>query len=397
MTVNEPYSRIYAKINLDHIIKNMEALTANLPRETKVIGIVKADGYGHGAVPIAKAIDPFVWGYGVAAIEEAVILRNHGIMKPILVLGNVSTRFFNTYLDYDITPTLFEWSKAEALSQLAVRRGQKASVHIAVDTGMSRIGYRPGEESLSEIEAISRLPGITITGLYTHFSKADETGRETTEKQYECFCSFEKELSRRGILIPVKHCANSAAILDYGEMSLDAIRAGIAIYGLYPSGQVGQEQVKLHPAMEICSFITYIKDIEAGTQVSYGGTFVAEKSMRIATISAGYGDGYPRNLSAKGSVLIAGKRAPILGRVCMDQFMVDVSGIPEAKPEDLVILLGRCGEECITMEELAETGGGFHYEIPCTLGKRVPRVYISGGRVIGRKDYNNDRYEDFLK
>lgn len=396
MMLNEPYSRIYAKINFDNIVKNIKAMKKNLVEGTRIIGVVKADGYGHGAVPTAKAIDPFVWGYATAALEEAVLLRNHGIIKPILVLGNVSGKFFETFLDYDISPTIFELSKAEALSEMAVKRGQKACIHIALDTGMSRIGYLPKETSLDEIEKINKLPGITIMGLYTHFSKADESGREATEKQYNSFTRFTEELTGRGITIPIKHCANSAAIIDYSEMSMDAVRAGIAIYGLYPSGQVGREQVTLYPAMELYSFITCIKELEVGSPVSYGGTFVSKQPMRIATISAGYGDGYPRNLSGKGEVLICGKRAPILGRVCMDQFMVDVSDIPEAKEDDPVILLGRCGNECITMEELAEAGGGFHYEIPCLIGKRVPRIYVSGHRIIGKKDYNNDRYEDFM-
>lgn len=396
MTLNEPYSRIYAKIDLDHIVHNIKVMKDNLPQGTKIIGVVKADGYGHGAVPTAKAIAPFVWGYATAALEEAVILRNHGIMKPVLVLGNVSAKFFETFLDYHISPTIFELSKAEALSEMALKRGQKADIHIALDTGMSRIGYLPKETSLDEIEKINALSGITIKGLYTHFSKADESGREATEKQYSSFTRFAEALSGRGITIPIKHCANSAAIIDYGEMSMDAVRAGIAMYGIYPSAQVERGRVTLYPAMELYSFITYIKELEAGSGVSYGGTFVSKQPMRIATISAGYGDGYPRNLSGKGEVLICGKRAPILGRVCMDQFMVDVSDIPEAKEEERVTLLGRCGNECITMEELAEAGGGFHYEIPCMLGKRVPRIYMSGNRITGKKDYNNDRYEDFM-
>lgn len=396
MIGEEQYSRIYAEINLDNVVKNMEAIAANLPEHTKIIGVVKADGYGHGAVPTAKAIDHLVWGYATAALEEAVILRNHGILKPILILGSLPEKYFETFLDYDLRPSIFELSKAEALSALALKRGRKAPIHIAVDTGMSRIGYVAGEKTVNEILQIKELEGIVIEGLYTHFSRADEAGRETTEGQYKSFGSLVKELEHRGITIPIKHCANSAAIIDYSEMSMDAVRAGIAVYGLYPSEQVRRDPVALHPVMELYSYISYIKEIEPGTAVSYGGTFVADKKMRIATVSAGYGDGYPRNLSGKGEVLICGRRAPILGRVCMDQFMVDVSDIPEAEEEDCVTLLGRSGDEFISMEELSKVSGGFHYEIPCQLGKRVPRVYVRDQIVVGRKDYNNDRYDEFF-
>ncbi|MEF9939171.1 MAG: alanine racemase [Clostridium sp.] len=394
--MEEPYTRIYAEINLDHVVKNMKAMAANLPKGIKIIGVVKTDGYGHGAVPIAKAIHPFVWGYATATLEEAIILRQHGIVKPILVLGSVSEKYFEELIKYDIRPSIFEYSKAECLSSLAVEQGRKAAIHIALDTGMSRIGYAPCENSLTEIEAIEKLPGIVIEGLFTHFSRADETDPTTTQNEYKSYKQFAEALEKRGVKIPIKHCSNSAAMIDYHEMSLDAVRAGIAMYGLYPSDQVDKKKVTLCPAMELYSFISYIKEIEAGTPVSYGGTFVAEHKMRIATVGVGYGDGYPRNLSGKGAVLIAGKRAPILGRVCMDQLMVDVTDVKEAKAEDRVTLIGHDGNEFISIEELANTGGGFHYEIPCVLGKRVPRVYVSGGKIVGKKDYNNDRYEDFM-
>lgn len=390
-----PYSRIYAEINLDYIEENIKSIKKNLPDSTKIIGVLKADGYGHGAVPAARVVDPYVWGYATATLEEAVNLRIHGMKKPILMLGSIPQRQEKAILDYDLRPTIFERSRAERLSEMAVCAGRRITAHIAVDTGMSRIGYRPNKESADEVAFISRLPGLSVEGLFTHFSRADETDRSITDKQFEGYGAFEGELERLGVKIPVRHCANSATIIDHAHMSLDAVRAGIAMYGLYPSDEVGKQTTILKPAMELFSFITYVKDIEPGTPVSYGGTFVAERRMRIATVSAGYGDGYPRNLSGKGQVLVRGKRAPILGRICMDQFMIDVSDIPEVAEDDRVTLLGRDGEEFISMEELAKTGGGFHYEIPCVLGKRVPRVYISGGRVVGAKDYHDDRYEDF--
>lgn len=390
----EPYTRIYARIDLDAIVKNMEAMRDNLPADTKIIGVVKTDGYGHGAVPVAKAIDDFVWGYAVATIEEGQNLRRHGIKKPILVLGSTHPRNFKELIEDDIRPAIFELDKAELLSKIAVSMGKIARLHIALDTGMGRIGFHSDEDSLKEVEKIVNLPGIEIEGMFTHFSRADEADKTFTDLQYERYQKFHMGLEKMGIHIPICHCANSAAIMDLPQMGMDAARAGITMYGLYPSDEVDRS-LKLYPAMEIRSFITYVKEVEAGTPISYGGTFVADRKMRIATIGAGYGDGYPRNLSGKGQVLIHGHRAPILGRVCMDQCMIDVTDIPEAAEETRVTLLGRDGDDEITMEELAEWSGGFHYEIPCVLGKRVPRVYIKNGKIIGKKDYNDDKYEDF--
>lgn len=395
--MEEPYSRVYAKIDLDNIVSNMKAMIQNLPAGTKIIGVVKTDGYGHGAVPAARVIEEFVWGYATATIEEAVILREHGFTKPVLVLGSVSKRQSGLLVDYDISPTIYEYDKALHLSELAGRAGRTVKIHLAVDTGMSRIGFRPDEEGAAEAASIGQLPHIEIEGLFTHFSRADETGKEITEYQYGLYNAFARSLEEKGLVIPMKHCSNSAAILDCGHMSLNAVRAGIAMYGLYPSGEVDKDSTALRPAMELYSFVTYVKEIEAGTPVSYGGTFVAPKRMRIATVGIGYGDGYPRSLSGKGEVLIRGMRAPILGRICMDQLMVDVSHIPGVCEDDKVTLIGRDGSGFISMEELAERGDGFHYEIPCVLGKRVPRVYVSGGSVVGTKDYNKDRYEDFIK
>lgn len=393
--MEELYSRVYAEINLDHIIKNMESMAANLPAGTGIIGVVKADGYGHGAVPVAKAIAPFVCGYAVAAVEEAVILRKHGVTKPVLVLGATHRRHFDMLLEYGISPTIFEYDKAKMLSGMAVKRNKTASIHIAVDTGMGRIGFLPGEEGVRRVERIQCLPGIRIEGLFTHFSKADETDKSFTKLQYQRFISFTKALKKRGIQIPICHCSNSAAIMDLPWMGLDAVRAGISMYGIYPSGEVAR-QVRLWPAMEIRSFVTYVKEVEQGTTISYGGTFTADRKMRVATIGTGYGDGYPRSLSGKGYVLLHGKRAPILGRVCMDQFMADVTDIPEAAEDDRVTLVGRDGEEELSMETLAGLCNGFCYEIPCVLGKRVPRVYTRDGAIVGCKDYYDDKYNDFL-
>lgn len=390
-----PYSRVYATVNLDAVVRNMEAMKQNISPETGMIGVVKADGYGHGAVPVARAMDSYVCGYGVATIEEALILRRHGIGKPILILGVTHESHYEDLVRHEIRPAIFQMDKAKKLSETAVSMNRAAKIHLALDTGMSRIGMMPDEEAADMVRVMSRLPGIKIEGMFTHFAKADEKDKESAKLQLKRYMDFLKLLEEREVTIPVKHCANSAGIIDLRQANLNAVRAGISIYGLYPSEEVDQKAVELEPVMELKSCITYIKTIQPGTAVSYGGTFVAEREMRIATIPVGYGDGYPRNQSGKGSVLIHGKRARILGRVCMDQLMADVSEIPQAREDDQVTLMGRDGEEIITAEEIARVGGGFHYEILCDIGKRVPRVYVSGGQVVGVKDYFHDVYEGF--
>ena len=390
------YSRVYASIDLDAVESNMRAMKDSLPPSASMIGVVKTDGYGHGAVPVARAIDPYVKGYAVATIDEAIILRRHGIQKMILVLGVTHESRFEDLVRYDIRPAMFRYEEAGKLSETAVKNGARANIHLAVDTGMSRIGMTPYEASADEAARISRLPGICIEGMFTHFARADEADKAFYETQYKKYREFCEMLCSRGVDIPIRHCSNSAGIVEgLDSNGLDMVRAGISIYGLYPSDEVARDRVKLVPAMELKSFITYIKTIGPGTAVSYGGTFVADRPMRVATIPVGYGDGYLRSLSNKGAVLIRGKRAEILGRICMDQFMADVTDIPEAEEGDQVTLIGRDGEECITVEELAALSGGFHYEIICGIGKRVPRVYLRDGKAIGQKDYFNDIYEGF--
>ena len=374
----------------------MKSMKESLPASTAIMGVVKADGYGHGSVPVAKAIAPYVEGYAVATIDEAILLRRHGIGKMIMILGITHESYYEDLLLYDIHPTVFRLEEAEKLSETAVKRGRQASVHLALDTGMNRIGMSPTQESADLVYTMSCLPGIRLEGLFTHFARADELDKTAYEAQFQAYEAFSHKLLSRGITIPIRHCSNSAGIVEgLASNELDMVRAGISIYGLYPSGEVSRERVKLLPAMELKSFISCIKTIEPGAAVSYGGTFVAKKTMKVATIPTGYGDGYPRGLSNKGSVLIHGQRARILGRVCMDQFMVDVTDIPEAEENDQVTLIGKDMRERITVEELADLSEGFHYEILCGIGKRVPRVYLRHGSVVGTKDYFNDAYQDF--
>lgn len=390
-----PYTRVYAVVNLNAVEKNMKAMTVNLTEGTGIIGVVKTDGYGHGAVPVAKTIDPYVKGYAVATVEEALILKRHGITKPILILGVTHESHNRQLIEHRLRPTVFQRKQALALSRTAVEMGETVSIHLALDTGMSRIGMKPCTESADLAAEMARMPGIRVEGLFTHFARADETDKTSARQQMREYLDFVKMLKERGVRIPVRHISNSAGIIDMPEANCDLVRAGISIYGLYPSDEVDKDRVVLRPALELKSRITYIKTIKAGTRVSYGGTFEADRTMTVATVPIGYGDGYPRSLSGKGRVLIHGKSAPILGRVCMDQMMVDVTDIREAAEDDEVTLIGRDGAEEITVEEMARLGGGFHYEILCDIGKRVPRVYIRDGKVIGKKDYFDDVYRDF--
>ena len=385
--IMKQYTRVYAPIDLDAIRFNMESMKRNLAPGTGILGVVKADGYGHGAVPAAIAMEPYVDGYAAATLEEALMLRRHGISKRILILGVTHKSQYREMLDADIRPTIFTMEQALPLSQLAEARGVTAAVHLALDTGMSRIGMTPDEKGADLAAEIAGLPGIYVEGLFTHFARADELDKTSTEEQLERYLHFTELLKERGVEIPIKHCANSAAIIDLPHMGFDMVRAGISVYGLYPSDEVDRSRVPLKPAMGLKSFVTYVKEILPGQAVSYGGTFVADHLMKVATIPVGYGDGYPRSLSGTGYVLIFGKKAPILGRVCMDQFMVDVTEIPEAKFMDPVTLVGKDKDAIIRVEDLSDLSGRFNYEFVCDLSKRVPREYYKNGTIVKQIDY----------
>ena len=377
-------SRIQADIDLDAFRFNLDSIKKNINENTQIITVLKADGYGHGAVPLAKEAEKEerVWGIAVATVEEALELRRGGIKKPLLILGYTYQEDYDLIAEEELRPTVFKLSMAQELSQAALRKNKTIKIHIKIDTGMSRIGYRDLEKSVPEILEISRLPGLEIEGLFTHFARADEREKAPAYQQLEKYQAFQKALKEAGLKIPLCHCSNSAGIIRIPEANMDAVRAGIILYGLYPSEEVEKEPVPLKPLMTLKSHIAYIKTLEPGVQISYGGTYTTQKETRVATIPVGYADGYARSLSNKGWVLIRGKKAPILGRVCMDQFMVDVTHIPEAKENDEVILLGKSQDQQITMEELGELSGRFNYEFACCISKRVPRIYFKGGKAI---------------
>lgn len=371
-------SRIYATIDLDAVTWNLENMKKNISEDTKIIAVLKADAYGHGAVPIAQHIEslPYIWGMAVACVEEGMELREAGIKKPILILGYTFAEDYPTIIEHDMRPAVFTLEMAQHLSDAAVKMNQTAKIHIKIDTGMGRIGYRDIEEAVPEILKISKLPHIEVEGIFTHFARADESETTPAYIQLEKFQKFISRLEEEGLSIPMKHCSNSAGIIRMKEANMDAVRAGIILYGLYPSDEVEKEPVALRPVMELKTHISYLKTVKKGTAISYGGTFVTQKETKVATIPVGYADGYCRGLSNKGYVLIHGKKAPILGRVCMDQFMVDVTEINDAKILDEVTLLGRDGKEKITLEELGDLSGRFNYEFACCISKRVPRVYL---------------------
>lgn len=389
----EKYQRVYAAVDLDAVCNNMEQMHRNLSPGTRIIGVIKTDAYGHGAVQIGRELErmDYVFGYATATSEEALILRHAGLQKPILVLGYTFPYCYEALIRQEIRPTVFRPDSIEELALCARKAGKPARVHVKVETGMNRLGIRPDESGFRFVEKTLHTEGIVLEGMYTHFARADEKDKASARKQLALLRGFMERLERElHCHIPVKHCSNSAGIVELPEANMDVVRAGITLYGLWPSAEVARDIVPLQPVLSLKSRIVYIKEVEAGMPVSYGGVYVTPRRMRIATIPVGYGDGYPRSLSGKGYVLVRGKRAPILGRICMDQFMVGLEDIPEAEEGDEVTLIGRDGEEWISMEELGELSGRFNYELACNLGKRVPRVYKKGGRITETKDYYDD-------
>jgi alanine racemase len=386
----ESYQRVWAEVDLDAIWENMVHMKENIAEKTKILAVIKTDGYGHGGVPIAKMLEQldFMFGYAAATYEEAHVLREAGVKKPILILGYTFPYCYEELIREEIRPAVYRRDTVEELVAAAAKVGQKAKVHIKVDTGMGRIGITPDEEGLEFVRFLMGHPELEVEGIFTHFAKSDEEDKTSAYHQLALFQNFiDRIQTELGLTIPVKHCANSAAILEMPQANMDMVRAGITTYGLYPSEEVSKDIVPLRAAMSLYSHIVYCKTIHAGQSVSYGGLFTAQEDTRVATIPVGYGDGYPRSLSGKGYVLIRGKKAPILGRVCMDQFMVDISEIPGVMEGDKVTLLGVDGTERITAEELGELSGRFNYEFVCDLGKRIPRVYRQHGEITEVRDY----------
>lgn len=370
------YLRCYAEISLEAIGYNIREVKKRLPEGVKLLGVVKANAYGHGAVPVASYLENQVDYFATATIEEAVELRENGISAPILILGYVSPSQYGDLVEYDITQTIDSYAQALALEKEAARQNRKAKAHLAVDTGMTRIGFQVTEHDADEAAKIADLPHIELEGMFTHFSCADQEDKTYCSMQMEKYDKMTALLAERGVTIPLRHICNSAGIMEFDDHRFEMVRSGIITYGIYPSEEVKKERLDLIPALSWKSHVIHVKEVGPGIGVSYGATYVTEKPMtRIATVSAGYADGYPRALSNQGCVLIHGKKAPIIGRICMDQMMVDVTDIPDVQVEDVVTLVGTDGDETITIEEIANPAARFDYEMLCDISSRVTRVY----------------------
>lgn len=370
------YLRCYAEISLEAIGHNIREVKKRLPEGVKLLGVVKANAYGHGAVPVASYLENQVDYFATATIEEAIELRENGISAPILILGYVSPSQYGDLVEYDITQTIDSYAQALALEKEAARQNRKAKAHLAVDTGMTRIGFQVTEHDADEAAKIADLPHIELEGMFTHFSCADQEDKTYCSMQMEKYDKMTALLAERGVTIPLRHICNSAGIMEFDDHRFEMVRSGIITYGIYPSEEVKKERLDLIPALSWKSHVIHVKEVGQGIGVSYGATYVTEKPMtRIATVSAGYADGYPRALSNQGCVLIHGKKAPIIGRICMDQMMVDVTDIPDVQVEDVVTLVGTDGDETITIEEIANPAARFDYEMLCDISSRVTRVY----------------------
>ena len=380
--------RVLAIIDLDAIAYNMTNIKSKVGKETGIIGIIKADAYGHGSVEISKVIleNGADW-LAVAVVDEGINLRKNGIAAPILLLGYTPELRLEDVVNNGFIQTVYTYKTAKKLSDVAVRLGKTAVIHIKIDTGMGRIGYRVNEASADEIVKISELPNIEVNGMFTHFSTADEKDKDYTLNQYKKFVQMDALLRERGLEIPIKHAANSAAIMDFDNMMFNMVRPGIILYGAYPSEEVDKDNLSIKPAMSVKTHVSYVKEVNEGDYISYGRKYQAVGKRIIATIPVGYADGFIRAYSNGGKVLIKGEYAPIVGRICMDQFMVDVTDIKDVQINDEVVLIGKQGNKEITVDFIASILDTINYEVFCTLSKRVPRQYIQNGKVIKTVKY----------
>lgn len=374
----------YVIIDLDAICENIRAIgkKAGVP----LMAVVKASAYGHGAVPVARALQESCAFFGVACVQEALELRQAGIKQPILVFGHTPADAYPTAIREGIRPSIFCYEDALALSKAAGALGCHAPFHFALDTGMSRIGFQVTEEDANICARIAALPGLKAEGLFSHFHSADCEDLTQAKKQKQLFDQFYEMLCARGVQVPIRHLDNSAGLMNF-DSHYEMVRAGIITYGMYPSDQVDPGLLALKPALTWRSRVIHVKQLEAGRSVSYGATFVTQKPTMVATVAVGYADGYRRNLSGRFHVLIRGKKAPILGRVCMDQMMVDVTDIPGVCVDDTVTLIGTDGVETITVEQIAAVADSFNYEFVCSIGRRAPRLYLQKGKIVEEVHY----------
>ena len=378
------FDNTYVSIDLDTISANFDKIAAKAG--TPVMAIIKADAYGHGAIQVAKLLRHKCNFFGVSSMLEAMELRQAGLDTPILILGQTPVAAFPEAIRLGIRPAIFHYADAVALSQEAVRQNVQAPFHFAVDTGMSRLGFQATEESADLCAKIAQLPNLDPEGLFSHFATADCPDLSAARKQAALFDQFDAMLKQRGVEVRIRHMDNSAGLMNF-DHHYEMVRAGIVIYGMYPSEDVDPALLNVHPALQWHSRVTHVKTLEPGRAISYGGTFVTDRPMVVATVPVGYADGYRRSLSGKFYVLIRGRRAPILGRICMDQMIVDVTGIPGVHVNDKVVLVGRDGNEEITFDQMAQMLDTINYEIVCGISRRVPRFYFRQGQIIRSVHY----------
>lgn len=392
-TMNFTRRAVWAQIDLDAAAHNMRQIRKHVGPDVKIAAVVKANAYGHGSVELAKTFaENGADCFAVSSLDEAVELRRYAhIDKEIFILGHTDARRTEELLTYDIEPAVFNLKNAEFFSQEAQRLGKTLRVHIAVDTGMSRVGFQVNEFSVSEIKAIAALPNIEIRGMFTHFAVSDIKDKTFTREQYGHFRWMCKRMEEEGIHIALRHCCNSAAALELPEYYCDMVRPGIIMYGCEPSPDVDINPYDLRPVMSLRCCIAHVKLIDAGATVSYGRHYTAPSRRKIATLPVGYADGYSRILSGKVDVLYHGHRVPQVGAICMDQCMIDVSGEANVHAGDEVVLFGRQGDSFIPIEEIAAACGTINYEIMCNISRRVPRVYMKNGKVVGREEYLFDK------
>lgn len=379
---------VWAEINLDNLAHNIREVRDHTKKDSLVTAVVKADGYGHGSVQIADTfLENGADRLAVAILTEAIELRKGGIDAPILILGYTPRGQFDKVVDYNLIQTIYDVEDARALSEIAAKDDKKATIHIKLDTGMGRIGFPSEEESVDKILEINKLPNIYVEGVYTHFAKADEKDKSHVRGQFEKYIDITNQLEDRGMAIDIKHVSNSASVIDLKDYSLDMVRAGVMIYGFYPSDEVDRESINLKPAMNLKARVSHVKTVPKGTGISYGQIFKTERESRIATLPLGYADGFTRLFTGKAEVYINGKRAKVVGRICMDQCMIDVTDVPDVKVGDEVVIFGYGKDGYPHADELAEMIGTINYEIVCMVGRRIPRVYVSEGEIIKVVDY----------
>ncbi|KEO81006.1 alanine racemase [Tumebacillus flagellatus] len=378
----------WAEIHLDNLAHNIQAIHAQLPAGTRLMAVVKANGYGHGAIPVArKALQNGATYLAVSSVDEGIELRKAGIHAPILVLGYTPPGQAALVVEHDLTQTLYQEEMLHALSKEALEAGKLARVHVKADTGMGRIGFTSVEETVAFVRLAQSTAGVVVEGLFTHFATADEADLSYAQEQVSRWNDILRALSDVGLQIPLQHISNSAGILNFPHITGNMVRLGIAMYGYYPSQEVPRD-VELRPVMRLVSQIVHLKDVESGTKISYGATFEAKRPSKIATVPIGYADGYSRSLSNRGEMLVRGQRARIAGRVCMDQLMIDVTDIPDVEVGDEVVLYGRQSENEISIDEVASAMGTISYEVCCAVGRRVPRLYMEGGEIVEVRSMN---------